>query len=111
LLFRGDDEALILQLCNEAQNVFGAAFLRYVELFGYRGDDIGKNFMLFDELPDSGAYLIESEIYAGFEVEENGVALEFLEEDVIADFDCGRCGHIVSVVAFAGCPARVRIFM
>ena len=33
------------------------------------------------------------------------------EEDVVADFDCGRCCHIVSVVAFAGCPGRVRIFM
>ena len=75
------------------QQIGSAPWLFNVEFLEDDGQDLVYGMIGLEELPDARANRIQTEIDTGLEIEEDGFAGEFFEEDVFRDPRLGDQGY------------------
>src|SRR2546427_5724361 len=83
-------QSSLLQLTDQSQKVLGALLLGDVVLVDQRGDSLLERTSAAEEAPDPGAHLVEAEVDAAGQLEEDGLSAQLLEQRVLGDLDARR---------------------
>src|SRR5207247_877306 len=75
-------------------------------------EDDAERLVLLDQRPHARADLVESEVRAGLEVQQDRLALELAEHDVVADLERVREGdraaaHATLLISASYCTCRI----
>lgn len=77
------------QLLHQVYQVFSETVFRDLVFLPEVGENEFETAIFDDQLPDSGADLVEAEVVAAVEVEENRLALQAFEKNSIGDSNGG----------------------